>query len=124
MWEETVGKPRVRYLRCQVGKKIGFYKFHVVDVECLPLLGVKASEELGFVIRGKEVYALTSPITKKSLIGEYSELFTGLGCFSEPYNVQIEPGVKPVIHPLRRMPISLQEKRRNWTRWSLKVLLA
>ena len=97
-------------LRCQVGKKIGFYKFHVVDDECPPLLGVKASEELGLVLRGKEVHALTSPITNVSLIQEYIELFTGLGCFSKPYDAQIEPGAKPFIHPLRRVPISLQEK--------------
>ena len=97
-------------LRCQVGKKIGFYKFHVVDVECRPLLGVKASEELGLVLRGKGVHALTSPITKESLIEEYSELLTGLGCFSEPYDAQIEPGAKPVIHPLRHVPISVQKK--------------
>ena len=82
----------------------------MVDVECPPLLGVKASEELGLVLCGKEVHTLTSPITKESLIEQYSELFTGLGCFSEPYDAQIEPGAKPVIHPLRRVPISLQEK--------------
>ena len=68
------------------------------------------AEELGLVIRGKEVHAFTSSITKESLIGEYSELFTGLGCFREPYDAQIESGTKPVIHPLRCVPISLQEK--------------
>ena len=71
---------------------------------------MNASEELGLVLRSKEVHALISPITMESLIGEYSELFTGIGCFSESYDEQIEPGAKPVIHPLRLVPISLQEK--------------
>ena len=50
------------------------------------------------MIRGKEVHALTSPITKE------------LGLFSKPFDAQIKPGAKPVIHPLRRTLISLQEK--------------
>ena len=95
-------------LRCQAGRKTGFYQFYVMDVTCPPLLGRAACEERGLVMRGKQVHTLTHPLTKESLIQEYSEQFSGLGRFAKPYDAKLDPEAHPVIHPLRRVPLSLQ----------------
>ena len=37
------------------------------------------------------------------------EVFDGLGCLSEPYHIEIDPASKPVIHPTRKVPVTLRE---------------
>ncbi|KAK3105807.1 hypothetical protein FSP39_006128 [Pinctada imbricata] len=44
---------------------------------------------------------------------DYSDLFQGLGCLSGKYSIKLDPNVTPVIHPPRKIPISLMDKVRN-----------
>ena len=38
------------------------------------------------------------------------DVFVGLGSFLGMYNIQLKPGIEPVIHPLRKIPIALRNK--------------
>ena len=40
----------------------------------------------------------------------YKDLFEGLGCMPDTYAIKVDPSVKPVIHPPRKVPISMKEK--------------
>ena len=43
---------------------------------------------------------------------EYADVFESLGCLEGPYH-EIDPALKPVIHPLRKIPVTLREPLRK-----------
>ena len=50
-----------------------------------------------------------SPLTREYLLQEYSDVFTGIGCFPGPaYQITIDPSATPVQHPPRQTPVQLQ----------------
>ena len=36
------------------------------------------------------------------------DLFDGLDCMLDTYSIKVDPSVKPVIHPPRKVPISMK----------------
>jgi len=46
---------------------------------------------------------------KQDLITQYPESFNGIGKFQGEYHITVDPNVPPVIHPPRRVPISLKD---------------
>ena len=44
------------------------------------------------------------------LLEEFSDVFKGQGCLSHEYHIQLKPGVKPVVHAARKIPVSLRDK--------------
>ena len=56
----------------------------------------------------------TSPIKdKQDLIAQYPECFNGIGKFQGEYHITLDPSVPPVVHPPRRVPISLRDDIKN-----------
>ncbi|CAB3987537.1 Hypothetical predicted protein, partial [Paramuricea clavata] len=56
-------------------------------------------------VRGKRPF----PLTKEYLLEEYSDVFTGVGCFpGDPYHIEMIPDAVPVQHAPRQVPIQLQ----------------
>ena len=47
---------------------------------------------------------------QKDIDSSYMDLFEGLGCMPDTYSIKVDPSVKPVIHPPRKVPISMKEK--------------
>ena len=45
----------------------------------------------------------------RPVLGEYTDVFEGLGCLAGNYRIEIDPTVKPVVHPPRRVPCALRE---------------
>ena len=45
---------------------------------------------------------------KQDLISHYAECFNGIGKFQGEYHIVLDPSVPPVVHPPRRVPISLK----------------
>ena len=41
---------------------------------------------------------------------EYSDVFEGIGCFPGEYHLEVDPSVRPVVHPVRTVPLSLHNK--------------
>ena len=46
---------------------------------------------------------------KQDLISQYPECFNGVGKFQGEYHIVLDPNVPAVVHPPRRMPMSLKE---------------
>ncbi len=91
-------------LRCSVNGKSGIYNFFVADLTSPAVLGIRTCQELGLVKKGEQVFALDSPkssITREELLTTYNDVFKGLGKLDDPYDIQLKPDAKPVIHPPR-----------------------
>ncbi|XP_033756200.1 uncharacterized protein K02A2.6-like [Pecten maximus] len=44
------------------------------------------------------------------IMNEYGPLFKGIGCMLGQHKIQIDPSVKPVVHPPRKVPLALKSK--------------
>ena len=86
-------------LTCQ-NKPIDFY---VVDTTQDPILGLAASQELGIV---KIVLNIDSD--SNHFINMHPKLFQGLGCLQNPYQIQIDPSITPVVSPSRNQPAAIR----------------
>ena len=50
------------------------------------------------------------PVSIEQLDKEFPENFTGTGKLPGQYNIEVDPNVKPKIHPPRKVPVALKEK--------------
>ena len=41
---------------------------------------------------------------------QYSDLFQGLGCLLDERTIKVDSSISPVVHPPRKVPVSLKEK--------------
>ena len=71
----------------------------VVDGNYMPLLGRSFSANMGLIQR-------INAIESVSILDEFSEVFQGLGCLLGKYHISVDPAVRPVVHPPRRVPHS------------------
>lgn len=78
--------------------KIHKVKFHVVDTASISIICEDIAEVIGLI---KRIYQIEN---------NYREIFKGLGCIPGEYTIKIDKTVQPVIHPPRKVPISLKEK--------------
>ena len=46
---------------------------------------------------------------KETLLHDYADCFSGIGCFEGEFRITLDPAVPAVIHPPRRVPEALQE---------------
>ena len=101
--------------------------FHVVETNQPGLLGLKASQELGFI---KVVMNTTSPQTPKpsqvweeETIKRYGNVFKGLGRLKKPYHIEVDPNVTPVINAPRNIPAALRDRvKADLERWKKQTL--
>ena len=85
--------------------------FYVTSSTDVPILGSKACNDLNLV---KRVYACQprqcSSMTKKEMKHNYRDVFTGVGLYDKRYHMQLNPDVKGVIQPPRKIPYQAQPK--------------
>ena len=84
--------------------------FVVVEQDLLPILGIDATHELGFLHfnHSSFVHSLTVP---DELVQQYPTVFNGnLGKFAGQANLSINNEVIPVALPARRVPSALREQ--------------
>ncbi len=111
-------------LQCQSGSCVEPLDFYIVDAKVPPIFGLRACRSFGFVggaapsvhsvmqeveETAHETFQHHSP-TEQELVDEFSDVFNGLGKFSEPYNISLKPEAVPVIDPPRWVPLSLRSK--------------
>uniref|UniRef100_H3AXF3 ribonuclease H n=1 Tax=Latimeria chalumnae TaxID=7897 RepID=H3AXF3_LATCH len=84
--------------------------FQVADAMITPVLGLTTCLEMKLV---QKMFTLTSD-NEGNLEGteRMSEfyVFNGLGCLEGEYRVNIDPSVRPVVHPPRKIPFALIDK--------------
>ena len=109
-----VGKCKVT---CTRGNSKHLLEFQVVDCDVKPLLSAETCQKLKFLQvlvndkHDKEAMApeKMSVNATSDIFQEYADVFEGIGCLDESYHIEIDPSVKPVIHPPRRVPVTLKD---------------
>jgi hypothetical protein len=78
-------------------------EFIIVDGNVQNVLGKKSCSELKLV---KRVDAI-----ERSITDEYADVFQGLGCVKDVvHHIEVDKNAKPVVHPPRRVPITLRSR--------------
>ena len=120
---DTIGQT---YLHCKYNDEIHELLLQVIDQSFEPLIGLQSSLDLNVVTINNVDSALQSSSLKtykshdtytvisKAYIGQYyKDIFgTDLGKLPVEYRMKLEPEVKPLIRPPRRIPVS------SWKEWS------
>eukprot|EP00794_Sanderia_malayensis_P002126 gene2126-2413_t len=83
-----------------------------------PLLSADTSEALGLirlnapqdVLSVRKAAQEYQPMTKETLLAEYSDLFHGLGCLPGQYHLEVDQSVIPVKHAPRWVAIPIQKE--------------
>ena len=80
--------------------------FEVINQDVLNILGLKTCMELNLVQRLDTINNQTADI-----VDTYSNVFEGLGCITDAsYHIKIDKSAQPVIHPPRKVPVTLKPK--------------
>jgi len=111
---------RLRLYDGSVIKPLGQYTFEVQRVPGLrltfqivssyqkPLLSAETCQNLGLIIINSVSEATQDDISDP-IINEYSDVFSGVGCFDGEYHMVMDPEIKPVQHQPRRLPIPMRD---------------
>ena len=115
---------------CTYGKESTLAPFYVTDIPGPAIIGLPTSTDLNLLqfncaiqtqhphtsnhgcLKDKNLEQAkeTTPIKdKQDLIKQYPECFNGIGKFQGEYHITVDPSVPPVIHPPRRVPVSLKD---------------
>ena len=109
-------------LSCKYNGEVYNLLFQVIDQSFEPIIGLQSSLDLNVVTINNVDSVLQSSdtckshtnytIMSKAYIGEcYKDIFgTDLGKLPVEYHMKIDPDVKPVVRPPRRIPVAMQSK--------------
>ena len=94
--------------------KVFHVKFHVIEIEAPSVLSGQTCKEMGLLARIHSLQQHNIPERPtdldQSILVEYPDLFQGLGCLPGEHTIKLDPSVPPVVHPPRKVPVSLKEK--------------
>eukprot|EP00794_Sanderia_malayensis_P014552 gene14552-16054_t len=82
--------------------------FIVVETGSVPILGLNTSEKLNLI---KRIYTINDtsqadvPFEK-----EFSDCFGKIGCLERTHHIEVKEDVKPVISPIRKIPLALKSR--------------
>ena len=79
--------------------------FIVTDSKSPPLLGLQTCQQLNII---KRIWAVNT--SEPNLMEQYEDVFGEIGCLQGEHHISINSDVKPVIHPPRKIPISMLDK--------------
>ncbi|KAK3719566.1 hypothetical protein QZH41_006864 [Actinostola sp. cb2023] len=92
--------------------------FYVTDAPGRAIIGLPTALELNLVTLNCSVEQQNEVTqqqqrnntgSKEQLLEKYPHCFDGVGKFQGEYHITLDPNVAPVIHPPRRVPISLKD---------------
>ena len=90
-------------------------QYYITDTSDEPILGKNACEAFKLVHRTTNVEFVNinvmsdksyDSLTEESLVTEYTDVFSGLGKYEEPYKIMIDTDVPPVIQRNRKVPFA------------------
>ena len=100
-------------LPCQFRNDIFDIEFQVIEQKAPTILGSETSQQIGLIQR---MFKLDNPvenIDNSDIQRDYSDVFKGIGCLPGKHKIHIDSTVTPVIHPPRRIPVSMRDKVKN-----------
>ncbi len=116
-------------LQISHGKKKTAARFYVTDTAGPVLLGLPTCRDLeivslNFTVDVKESIPIPSAPSvtnrpqgdaqaREKILQEFADIFKGIGCFEGTWKITVDPSVPPVVHPPRRIPVSLKDKLKN-----------
>ena len=80
--------------------------FIVAYTNATLILGLKSSANLNLI---KRVWQVDNDVPEY-ILNEFGHCFGEIGCLSKPYHITLKPDVTPVVHPPRKVPISMWGK--------------
>ena len=89
-------------------------EFVVIEERSTPLLGSETIQHMDLIhVRFENILLIDAnqrnqPLTKSQLVHQYADVFEGTGNLKEPYHLEVDPYVKPVIHAPRKVPLALK----------------
>lgn len=84
-------------------------EYQIVQTHFHPILGLRACLDLGIVHLTYSIDKVV-PYSKSDVLSQYSNVFHGIGLFAGQCTFQIDPNVRPVINPPRKVPVALRDK--------------
>ena len=86
-------------------------KFYVTDADVTPILGRTSCELFKLVQRMPRVKSMHQlnqgkALTTNMISDMYSDTFSGLGEYKQPYHITVDPSVPPVIQHNRKVPFA------------------
>ena len=90
-------------------------EFVVIKGTGQALLGCKTAQELGLLHITKPCDVVNA-VHGNDITEEFKDCFQGIGKLNDhSVKIHLDPNIKPVIQPLRRLPFSLRERlKQNW----------
>lgn len=96
-------------------------KFYIVNAKVTPILGRGSCTGMKLVkfLDSDTIHqvmdqsSLPKVVLQDPVLSQYSDVFSGLGELSEQYTICTNPDVPPVVHPPRKLPISLLDTVKN-----------
>ncbi|XP_028418562.1 uncharacterized protein K02A2.6-like [Dendronephthya gigantea] len=85
----------------------------IIDEDAPSLLGRKTCLELGLIERIMNLDRSDGDNESgDDILNHYPDLFSGLGCIQSvgKHHIEVDPNIKPVIHPPRKVPAALRHR--------------
>ena len=93
-------------MNCQHKGKRHPVVFEVIDHDTPNILGLKTCVELNLVQRMDAI-----DNHHVDILDRYSDVFEGLGCITDAsYHIKVDESAQPVVHPPRKVPVTLRPK--------------
>ena len=81
--------------------------FIVADIDSPPIVGLKTSTNLNLIKRVNKIKRMKPNIP--DFLHEFTDCFGEIGCLSQTHHIVTDLSAQPVVHPPRRLPISLHQ---------------
>ena len=90
-------------MKCEHKGNVYAVNFEVIDQEVPKILGLQTCVEMNLV---QCLDAINN--NNADFLDSYSDVFEGLGCISNTeYHIKVDKTYQPVVHPPRRVPVTL-----------------
>ena len=110
---KPIGHCKVKMTNPKNGRR-NLVNFEVLPHSSTLILGSKAIQQMELIKvlqeNIKSVHVEQAVVTKESLLEQYPQVFEGIGCMPGNYHLTIDSSVKPVVHPPRKIPLSMKGK--------------
>lgn len=130
MFEKLPGKPRLQktntiltaygnnkikplgttVLEARLKEKRHTLQFYIVDFMAPTIIGLPSCFLLNLLCRIDSFGTIPEKDTVNKLLDEFDDVFKGIGQLRKEHHISVDTTVQPVIHPPRRVPLSLQPK--------------
>ena len=97
-------------LPCYFNNNIYEIEFQVIEQNATTILGSETCQKIGLIRRRYNVEKSVKNTDNSDIQNEYSDLFHGIGRLPGKHKIHIDHNVTPVVHPPRRLPITMRDK--------------